>query len=346
MLRIGAEGAGPHQFSFIGPALLLEGGRLAIVELAVNEVRLFDSTGSHLRTFGRRGRGPGEFGVISALHPKSRDSLSAYDQTEQRITVFSLENGELRTVSVEDLPTVRGRFDAFGAYDDGRLVLYNPGSSFRPDLAPGMQWDTTPVVVLDAGDGSARTIARMPSREQLVLEGGDSKLRQPAHGSIHAVADNGFYWGTTDRYEIRFYDQQGGLKRIIRRPVEPRPVEPAMIKAWIDQSLETVRQREGEQAIPRYQELYQEMESAEYVPLFYSAFVDRDARLWVGSSNWPSGDPSSRHWSVFAENGTWLGDVQAPPQLRIVDSRGDVVLGIWQDDGEAPFVHTHRLLRP
>ena len=36
--------------------------------------------------------------------------------------------------------------DAFGAFGDGRLVLYNPGGGFRPDLEPGLQWVTTEVV--------------------------------------------------------------------------------------------------------------------------------------------------------------------------------------------------------
>lgn len=142
LLRIGAEEAGPNQFSFIGPALLLEGGRLAVVELSVNEVRVFDSSGTHLRSFGRRGRGPGEFGVISALHPKSIDSLFAYDQTERRITILPLENGEVRTVSVEELPTVRGRFftrrSSTATRGYGWVHLAGHHATRRPDIGASL----------------------------------------------------------------------------------------------------------------------------------------------------------------------------------------------------------------
>lgn len=79
---------------------------------------------------------------------------------------------------------------------------------------------------------------------------------------------------------------------------------------------------------------------------FDRAFVDGDDRLWVGSAVWPEQRSAPSEWSIFAPDGTWLGDVDAPPQLRIVDAREGRVLGIWQEEGEAPYVQVHRLLRP
>jgi hypothetical protein len=346
VLRIGAEEAGPYQFSFISTGLLLEEGRIAVVELSANEIRHFDADGRHLRSFGRRGRGPGEFQVISGLFRRSRDSLAAYDQIERRVTIFPLASGEPRVVRLQAVPGGRGSFDAFGAFDDGRLVLYNPGAGFRPDLEPGLQWVTTEVVVLDPADGAARTIVRLPSRQQFVLPGGNTRIVAPAHTAIRAVTEDGFYWGTSDRYEIRFFDTEGNLRRILRRAVEPRPVVPAMIEAWIAENLEEVRRSYGEAAVPRYRQMYEEGSFGDRVPLFERAFVDRDGRLWVGSSEWPDREAAPVRWSIFAPNGTWLGDLDAPPQLRIVDCRDDLVLGIWQEEGDAPYVQVHRLLRP
>lgn len=65
-----------------------------------------------------------------------------------------------------------------------------------------------------------------------------------------------------------------------------------------------------------------------------------------GLSEWPERQAAPGRWSIFAPNGTWLGDVNAPPQLRIVDCRDDLVLGIWQEEGDAPHVQVHRLVRP
>jgi hypothetical protein len=41
----------------------------------------------------------------------------------------------------------------------------------------------------------------------------------------------------------------------------------------------------------------------------------------------------------------WLGDLEAPDKLRIVDSRGDIVLGIWRDDLDVQYVQLHLLVR-
>jgi hypothetical protein len=118
-----------------------------------------------------------------------------------------------------------------------------------------------------------------------------------------------------------------------------------MIEAWITASLEEVRRREGDAAVPRYRQRYEDASFGDRVPLFDRAFIDGDARLWVGSSEWPESQAAPQRWSIFSSNGTWLGDVDAPPRLRIVDCRDGFVLGIWQEEGEAPYVQVHRLLR-
>jgi hypothetical protein len=324
----------------------LDNGVIAVAEVLASEIRLFDAAGTHVRSMGSRGRGPGEFQAITALFRRAGDSLAAYDPRERRITVFSLDSGAPRTVHSDAMPSSRGTFDAFGAFGDGTLVLHNPGSSFHPELKPGLQWVPSEVVVLSPHDGSSRVVARLPSRHQFVLDGGDTKRLEPAHGSIRAATADGFYWGTSDRYQITYFDTHGTVRRILRRPVEPRAVLPAMTEQWIAQDLEQVRQREGEQGVARRRQTYADNAIGETLPLFESAFVDQNGWLWVGSSEWPALQAASRTWSLFDSTGVWLGDVDAPAGLRIVDRLDDRVLGIWQEEGEAPYVQVHRLRLP
>ena len=61
LLRLGSEEEGPEQFGFVMQGVLLEDARIAVVEGITSEVRLFELTGQHVRTFGGAGDGPGEF---------------------------------------------------------------------------------------------------------------------------------------------------------------------------------------------------------------------------------------------------------------------------------------------
>lgn len=52
---------------------------------------------------------------------------------------------------------------------------------------------------------------------------------------------------------------------------------------------------------------------------------------------------ASRRWSVFSEEGVWLGDVATPEGVWLRDARDEVVLGIWTDELGVEYVQLHRL---
>ena len=329
LLRLGSEEEGPEQFGSVMWGVLFEDGRIAVSELTSSEVRLFDSTGQHQRTFGGAGDGPGEFRSLGGLFGFRGDSIAVYDQRLRRTTIFSLSSGAQRTVPNQ----IEGNFYPFGILEGGHLLFYNRGAGYRPDLSPGLQWDTTDVVLTEPAEGSPTVIARLPSRQQLILPDGNTELLAPGQWSIQAVADDGFYYVA------------GTLRRILRRPVEPQAVRPEMIAEYIEFNLDRVRHSEGEAAVPRSRRRYEEATYGEAVPLFARAFVDGDQRLWVSESNWPSLGGVPRSWSVFSPEGMWLGDVEAPEGVRILDIRRDLVLGVWRDQLDVPYVQVHRLTR-
>jgi hypothetical protein len=339
LVRIGQEEEGPYQFGFLFQALVLEDGTIVVPEVGAQEVRHFDPSGSHLRTFGGSGSGPGEFRGLVQVLDYLGDSIAAFDQRLYRTTVFSLTSGDSR--AVENL--VPGNYQLFGALQNGSFLLFNPGE-YNPNLQQGLQWDYTDIVAQGRSGGSYEVIARLPVLERMIGPGAARELLIPFQGAIQAAGEDGFYWATSDRYEINFYNGEGSLRRIIRRPVQPNPVEPSMIEEYVEAQLERVRRFEGEAAVPRNRRRYEEAHLGEHVPLFGMAFVDNGGRLWVSGSVWPSSGEPPRQWSVFSKEGVWLGDLEAPDGVRIVDSRGDLVLGIWFDEMDVPYVQLHRLI--
>lgn len=338
-LRIGeADAEGPYQFGRLVDAALLSDGHIAVADIQAGEVRIFDDRGRHVTTLGRKGGGPGEFGLLNFVAEYPGDSIAAFDQRLDRTTIFPRAPGEPRTL----LNPVQGNFMAFGLLGNGSILLYSPGE-FRPGRLPGLQWDSSDVVLVHAADGSSDVVARLPVREQVFLPDGHTRELTPAHTSIRAVAHDGFYWATSDRYEIRFYDPEGSVRRIIRRPVEPQRVNDAMIAEYEAGMLDYARAVIGEHTLPDLRRRFQEGTYGELAPLFGTAFVDGDQRLWVSESSWPTFDGPLHRWSIFSPDGIWLGDVEAPERLRVMDARGGVVLGIWHDDLDVPYIQLHRL---
>lgn len=339
VLSIGREEEGPYQLSAVFSADLLEDGRIAIAEAMASEVRIFDSEGGHVRTLGGAGEGPGEFAGLGQIFAYPGDSLAAFDGRLYRTTILSLATGGYRTVS----NPVGGNYAVFGVAGDGSLLLFSPGGSYRPDLEPGAQWVRSDIVSVAREDGTGTVIANLPDRWRSVRPDGNAPMPQPLRLAIHATASDGFYWATPDRYEIGFRDGEGRLTRILRRPVQPRAVDPALIQEFIEGEVEQTRRSRGDEAVPAVRARYADEPFGEYVPLFTIAFVDNDQRFWVAGSEWPSRDRPSR-WSVFSPEGRWLGDVEAPDRVYLVDADDDVVLGIWRDEFDVPHVQLHRFV--
>ena len=111
-------------------------GTIAVPEYISQEIRVFDTTGRHLKTFGGSGEGPGEFQRLSGVYRFLGDSLAAFDGQLFRTTIFPLKSGNPRTI----LNRVEGNYLGFGVLGDGQFLLYSPGGSYHPELPPGLQW--------------------------------------------------------------------------------------------------------------------------------------------------------------------------------------------------------------
>ena len=341
VVSIGREESGPYLFGFISDVAFLDDGTIAVAEVQSGEIRVFDTTGEHEFTLGGQGEGPGEFRTPALVAEFGPDSLVGYDARLRRTTIFPRSGGMPRT-----LPnSVDGNFSVFGTAGRGPLLLYSPGGGYRPDLDPGGQWVETPVIAMDSNSGASDTIATLPDRWRIVDPDGNAPMPQPLLYAVHAVASDGFYWGTPDSYEVSKYDWSGRLQRIIRREAEPQPVEPAMLEAYVDARLEEARQRQGDEAVPPLRERLEGDDYLDELPYFSAGFVDREDRLWLGTFEWP--DPSGPvSWSVFDSTGAWIWDVMSPTGLRLVDATADLVLAVAQDPLGVPSVQVHELRVP
>lgn len=154
MLDLGtADGEEPYLFDRVENAVRLGDGTIVVANAGTQQIRWFDSTGRFVRTVGRKGGGPGEFGVGSRMHlwvtPEGR--LAADDHQARRAHLLDLEGRFLATMSPA-WPSRARMPQLAGAFEDGRwLVRSYLDPEFEGDGAH-LKWDV--VLSLHAPDGS------------------------------------------------------------------------------------------------------------------------------------------------------------------------------------------------
>ena len=173
---------------------------------------------------------------------------------------------------------------------------------------------------------------------------------------VWTTGGNIIYVATTDRYEIKVYDSDGTVFRIIRKQHPPEPIT----ETHRDQLISSRRENQtGNLVNSEVQYLLLAMEESP-LPETFPAFdpddrddrgmrvgspliVDADGNLWVLEYRLP-GDRTPR-WSEFNNGGRFLGEVVAPDGLRVTEIGADYVLGWWADEVEVPHVSMYSLIK-
>lgn len=110
---------GPASFLGDPPARQDSRGRFYFAGNMAGGVQVFDSAGSYLRTIGRRGPGPGEFEIISAIAIDRADTVYVFDERYRRVTVISPDHEMVRIAKVPAVPPSSSH--AF--LPDGKFVI-------------------------------------------------------------------------------------------------------------------------------------------------------------------------------------------------------------------------------
>ena len=88
-VSIGArEGEAPYLLNGAVSATKLPDGRIVVADGGSRELRMFDSDGTHVRTWGGEGEGPGEFWWLDHVAAWPGDSIVAWYPGRGRVSVF------------------------------------------------------------------------------------------------------------------------------------------------------------------------------------------------------------------------------------------------------------------
>jgi hypothetical protein len=339
-LEIGMlDGPPEQQFTQIRSAFFLDDGRIVAANMRhPPEVRVFSPDGQHLVSMGGAGEGPGEFGSIMWAH-LAGDSIVIFDMGRRRLTFFGLDGALSATVPVQVAMTQPMEIVFWTRLGDGSLL--GQDNRIVPADARGRGRAATTLLRF-APDGSATdTVATIPGFEYDIPQPGQGgPVRFGLRTSFLAAGDR-LYVGAGDAFRIDVQDLHGRLLRSIRLDHVRRPVRDADLEAQLAAQLERARS-DDERA--RIRQSFAALSRSELMPAHGSAMLlDAVDHLWVEGYHAPT--DSGRQWHVFDPDGRYLGEVEVPGELRVVDVAADQVLGIWRDDLDVESIRRYRLIK-
>lgn len=310
-------------------------GRIWVLEGQARELRLFDGEGRHVRTVGRQGGGPEEFGRPADVEIGPAGDLWVADPGNSRLTQLDTTGVFIDTHPI--LPGFvivpwPGGFDAAGRYLSPlpirgsrpfqlALVRHDPEANFATiDTIP------TPAEPFER----QRWELRSPSRDGFLIA---SVPFSP--GFQWKLSPDGHTWGMlTGEYRLFELGPSGDTLRTLSREFEPVPVTSDDL-AEEEERLEWFVSQGGKidmSQVPATK------------PATDDFFFDDAGHLWVFPIM-PRGEGGTA-LDVFDAEGRYLGRIALPFRLQrrpvpIVEN--DMLYGVTLNELEVPFVVRARI---
>jgi hypothetical protein len=325
-LSIGAvDGPEAYQLFQVRAARRLASGEVLIANQGTSELRFYDAEGRHLWSAGREGDGPGEFRAMRGLWSLGPDSVLVSDQIAGRLSVLTMDGALARVSRLAPLPDAQ-RPTPVGLVGDGLLVQASRSAGIAQPY--GTSYDSLAYARYALDGSHARTLLVTRGRPYFKADVGGG--RWVSTGLLHfpspvaATDRDGWYSGTGDRWEIERYSPEGSLTHVIRRDEPKRPYT-------------------GDDVTVTFFDETVSLPVPELLPAYRALVVGEGGSLWVERYTLPDEQPV---WSVFREDGRYLGDVETPVDAELMHVGGDFLLFVQNDDLGVERVVVHELTKP
>jgi hypothetical protein len=317
---------------FVRGAVRLSNEEVVIANGGAHQLHWYDASGELLRTVGREGAGPGEFGQLNWIARHGADSVLVLGGRARRLSVFDPGGTFVRSVPVA------ARGDYWGTFADGSPLLgqdrYGGEGFVRQDV---VLWK------LSVADGSADSLGTYGGDEQIIGRDGNMFFILSApfgRQGVFAVSGARYLVADQEQYEISEYTSDGGLARLFRIRQTPATVtsvdidrfREGSIAAYEGSDLEAWQRRLDEQPYP------------DVFPTHGAMMVDKLGQLWLQA--FPKPWDELVEWWVFDPEGRPIGTVTLPTAFEAYEIGEDYLLGKWADSLDVEHVGMYGLSKP
>lgn len=316
---LGAPGDSTHLIWSIIQAVPLSDGRIVMLTPEGDtKVLVFEPSGRLSASFGRTGRGPGEYQYPLRLQVLKGDTIVVWDYMFGPVYYFDPSGkllGERRIdlgalIAATRAGNQRPGESVHWPLPDGSFLIETVPSDWQPPAEPGQVYRRPTGYVRIDSNYSAHSFGWWDGRERLSTgsEYLPSHVPFPAQAITAAGGDPlSVYVTNGDRYEVHQFSMSGALQRILRRTVDPVAFTDYEYEEW----KETVQALNPDRDWRRWERVMGGL-SRRYHPAILSFWVDSKGFLWIMDRwNWQLG---TTEWSVFDGGGRWLGTIPLPGQ--------------------------------
>lgn len=352
-LRIDASRADPnYQIGNVGGIAIDSHGDILVLDAMGHNVRVYDSTGTFVRTFGGAGNGPGQLGAgVTTLLVGRADTVFVPDVGNLRMDVFAPDG---RPVRGFPLSIAQGVPAAWGVLPDGALL-----EQVKSLTLPGQQAPPRNDLLVLGTDGSVRdTLLHLPVGFVPDLSKGPAAMKYrffEPEGIWGASPDGRVIAGVNSDYRLSVYDSSGALQMVISKPASRKRVTQAdqetFTQIFRDVLMKQLSRIGGERAKVVVDQMIGNIEFAQYYPAMgvirglpggmlmvqhiatISEMKGNRATLTLGDMQ-----KGSRRWDVFGSNGRFLGITEFPTGFQLRAVRGNAFYGVETDSLDIPSV--------
>ncbi len=325
-----ADGEAAYRLLRVFDAMVVADGRIVISDAGSGELRVFDSTGSHLATIGRRGAGPMEFAEFSqAQLYANATQVIVGDEGAARVHVLTPDLTFRETRRFTLYPdTPRPFFRGLAANGDWIVQAFANGGTLSG--RPGQVLESVYQLMRYDSLGAMRdTILALPGRARIVHE-----HRGAVYFPYGPLSSEPLFAIDGDRVVVvsgsapalQIYGLDGA---VIGEEVWDRE-RVRSVQLWDEYKRQSVVAMAGQRDAALYADFHEKAQTLpEYAPLYTGIKVDGRGRIWLERFRMPL--DSARSWDVLDRDGRLLGTAETPRGVTVLRFTQDLMIGRARD---------------
>jgi hypothetical protein len=265
------------------------------------KIRVFDSKGKRLWTFGRRGQGPGEFSGPGSIKVMPDGTLLIYDVLSRRFNCLTLDGKFLKTVSVKKIPGGIVRIDSRGYVYQNKTTR---GDKIVQEL-----------VKYDPDLNAIQTFHSFEKTRKLWLSN-----PFPERYNFVVSKDDHLIWILSSTYDIHVVDPNGKTIKRILKDYDP-------IKVTNSDKERIMKEEEAIDAPFR-----RKIEFPEYYPVVSRIFIDDHDRIYTQTSE--RNGKGGIYYDIFNTEGWYIARFSLPENEQVAVIKNNKLYCIIRENEE------------